>query len=274
MDTKEALELKPLAKRAALEYLEKQGSATAKELAIDRDSRAATASELLERCTSQGLVERNEKERPRIYRLTGPGRERLKFFRSQDAPQVVPARTSNPSSQNPSASNPGSSREDEPEHEAVDVESIKREVDLQFQNLREDLGDFLGAFGLRPLRGEESSDESSGIEKLRGRLESLAEESKKALADEAVLNFYQVHHAFVDPDSALGGEVPTEEDVADLRRQVGKEIVEKIEQLVTLENELDSTRYREALRLRHELNLPGQVPRKEKRVPWFRRAGR
>jgi DNA-binding MarR family transcriptional regulator len=273
MAVKEAMEPKPLVKRAALEYLEKQGQATAKELAIDRDSRAATASELLERCSSQGLVERDEKERPRVYRLTGPGRDRLEFFRSQDAPQVVPSKPSNPSSKNPSANNPRPGGHDEPEHEAVDVESIKLEVRLQFQNLREDMRDFLEVLGFCPSHAEELSDEPSQVEKLRGRLESLAEKSKEALADEALLNFYQVHHAFVDPESALGGEVPTEEEVADLRGQVGKEGVGKIEQLVKLESELDSARYREALRLRHELNLPVEVPRKEK-VPWFKRAGR
>ena len=130
------VEQKPLAKRAALEYLEKQGQATAKELAIDRDSRAATASELLERCTSQGLVERDEKERPRVYRLTGPGRERLEFFRSQDVLQVLPAKTSNPSSKNRSASNPGSTQEDQAEHESVDVGAIKQEVRFQLNIAR------------------------------------------------------------------------------------------------------------------------------------------
>jgi DNA-binding MarR family transcriptional regulator len=270
MAVREAVESKPLAKRAALEYLDEHGEATAKELAIDRDSRAATASELLERCTSQGMVERDEKQRPRVYRLTGPGRERLEFFRSQDAPQVVPSKTSTPSSKNPSASNPGPSGEHQSEDEGVDIESIKREVDLQFQNLREDLGDFLGAFGLRPSRGQASSDVSSQVQKFRGRLESLADESKQALADEAVLNFYQARHAFVDPDSALGGEVPTEEELAGLRGNVEKEIAEQIEHLVELESELDSARYREVLRLRHDLNLPGVVPCKEK-VTWFGR---
>src|SRR5207245_9295256 len=98
---KEVMDPKPLAKRAALEYLEEHGQATAKELAIDRDSRAATASELLERCSSQGLVERDEKERPRVYRRTGRGRERLELFRSQEAQPVLPAKTSNPSTKNP-----------------------------------------------------------------------------------------------------------------------------------------------------------------------------
>jgi DNA-binding MarR family transcriptional regulator len=102
MDVKETTETKPLAKRAALEYLEKQGKATAKELVVDMDSRAATASELLKRCTAQGLVERDETQRLREYRLTGPGRERLELFRSQDVRPVVSSETSNPSTENPS----------------------------------------------------------------------------------------------------------------------------------------------------------------------------
>jgi DNA-binding MarR family transcriptional regulator len=272
MDAKEATETKPLAKRAALEYLEKQGQATAKELAIDRDSRAATASELLERCTAQGLVERDEAQRPREYRLTGPGRERLEFFRSQDAQPVLPAKTSNPSPKNPSASNPGPTREDQSEHESVDVESIKQEVRLQLQNLREDMSDFVEALGFRPSRGAGSSDAPSPREKIRGRLESLAEKSKEALASEAVADLYRVSHALADPDSELMEELPTEEDMAGLERQAGKEAAGKIKRLVELESELDSARYTEALRLRHELNLPGDLVREVKvKLGWWKR---
>ena len=74
-----------LTKFAALQYMEHQGKPiTAKELAVDLDSRASTASELLERMTSQGLVERDQDERPREYTLTDAGRERLKFFQSRE----------------------------------------------------------------------------------------------------------------------------------------------------------------------------------------------
>jgi DNA-binding MarR family transcriptional regulator len=272
MDVKEIVEIKPLAKRVALEYLEKQGQATAKELAIDRDSRAATASELLERMTAQGLVTRDEKERPRVYRLTGEGRKRLEFFRSQDTPQVLPAKSSIPSSANPSANNPDPSPENKPDSEAVQIESIREEVRLQLQNLREDMSDFVEALGFRPSRGAGSSDAPSPREKIRGRLESLAEKSKEALASEAVADLYRVSHALADPDSELMEELPTEEDMAGLERQAGKEAAGKIKRLVELESELDSARYTEALRLRHELNLPGDLVREVKvKLGWWKR---
>src|SRR5260370_16459108 len=80
----ETIKAKPLTKHTALDYLQRQGKAvTAKELAIDLDSRASTASELLERMTAQGLVERDQRQRPREYVLTDAGRKRLDFFRSR-----------------------------------------------------------------------------------------------------------------------------------------------------------------------------------------------
>lgn len=267
---------KPLAKYAALDYLDKHKQATAKELALDLDSRAATALELLERCTSQHLAERDEKERPRVYRLTGQGRERLEFFRSQDVQQILPAKTSNPSSRNPSASNPGSTQEDQAEHESVDVEAIKQEVRFQLEKLREDMRDFVEALGFRPSRGKESPDVPSQVEKLGARLERLAQKSKEALASEAIVKLYRAAHALTDPDSRLIDAVPTEEDVAALNGQVGEEATEKIERLVQLENELESARctacYTEVLLLRRQLNLPDDLVRKEKKR-WFDRTG-
>lgn len=59
-----------LTKTAAMEYMARRGRpVTAKELAIDLDSRASTASELLERMTAQGLCTRVEAQRPREYTL-------------------------------------------------------------------------------------------------------------------------------------------------------------------------------------------------------------
>src|ERR1700687_630670 len=128
MEAKETVEPKTLRKRAALDYLEKHGKATAKALALDLDSSAATASELLERCTAQGLVERDETQRPREYRLTDRAASGWSFLDRRMRRRSFRRRLANPSSENPSASNPGPSREDQPEHESVDVEAIKQEV--------------------------------------------------------------------------------------------------------------------------------------------------
>lgn len=73
-----------LTKTAAMEYMARRGRpVTAKELAIDLDSRASTASELLERMTAQGLCARDEAQRPREYTLSESG---LTAFRDNLSP--------------------------------------------------------------------------------------------------------------------------------------------------------------------------------------------
>ena len=75
----------PLTKANAMAYMARRGEpVTAKELSIDLDSRASTASELLERMTAQGLSTRDPKQRPREYTLTDAGRECLAWFRIQN----------------------------------------------------------------------------------------------------------------------------------------------------------------------------------------------
>jgi DNA-binding MarR family transcriptional regulator len=74
-----------LTKKTALEYMTDRGMPiTAKELAIDLDSRASTASELLERITAQGLAQRDPKQRPREYVLTEAGRSCLQSSRATE----------------------------------------------------------------------------------------------------------------------------------------------------------------------------------------------
>jgi len=73
-----------LTKAVALEYLSSAAMpVTAKALSIDLDSRASTASELLERMTAQGLCARDPKQRPREYALTDAGHRLLSVFRSE-----------------------------------------------------------------------------------------------------------------------------------------------------------------------------------------------
>jgi DNA-binding IclR family transcriptional regulator len=75
-----------LTKQAALEYLARtHRPVTAKILAIDLDSRASTASELLERMTAQGLTERDPNQRPREYTLTDSGWKQAELFASNRA---------------------------------------------------------------------------------------------------------------------------------------------------------------------------------------------
>ena len=83
----------PLTKLSAMGYMaDRDRPVTAKELSIDLDSRASTASELLERMTAQGLSTRDPKQRPREYALTDAGRERLAWFRTEDSAACEPSR--------------------------------------------------------------------------------------------------------------------------------------------------------------------------------------
>jgi len=49
---------------------------------VDLDARASTVTEMLERCAAQGLVERQANQRPREYRTTDIGRQRLELLSS------------------------------------------------------------------------------------------------------------------------------------------------------------------------------------------------
>ena len=83
MPVEAQLEHIPLSKHRLLEFLERQnGPVTAKVVSIDLDTRASTVTEMLERCTAQGLVEREANQRPRDYRITDMGRRLLESFRS------------------------------------------------------------------------------------------------------------------------------------------------------------------------------------------------
>jgi hypothetical protein len=79
------IEQVPLSKHRLLEFLEGQTEAvTAKIASIDLDTRASTATEMLERCAAQGLVERDGNERPRQYTITEAGRRCLESFRPSE----------------------------------------------------------------------------------------------------------------------------------------------------------------------------------------------
>jgi len=73
-------------KARLLNFLAEQSRpVSAKEAAVHLDSRTSSASELLERCTAQGLCTRGENDRPRLYSLAKEGRERLRWFGGQHA---------------------------------------------------------------------------------------------------------------------------------------------------------------------------------------------
>jgi len=265
MPETETMKAKPLTKQTALDYLERSGKpATAKELAIDLDSRASTASELLERMTAQGLVERDEKQRPREYVLTDAGRKRLEFFRSRQG-------ESRPESAADRESNPGSEEErqhDEPE--PVNVGELKEEVTRQFEGLREDMRSLVEFLNLRPATGEGRRER---VERLKQRLESLTEQykhlgvplaTKEHANGEAVRNLYRARYelrslGFFDSRREVTARIEK------LEAEVGKEVAQQVEQLVSLERKIcggwdsNAGMLRGVLELRDALHLPGSV---------------
>lgn len=243
----------PLNKRRLLEYFEAQKApVTAKVASIDLDTRASTATEMLERCTAQGLVEREANQRPREYRITDTGRERVKFFRSSQG---------NPHSQSadpPEESHPDPDDGREQER-TVNVTELRGEVKRQFEGLREDMRDLFEALNLRPAPGEGSRDRA---ERIKHRLESLAEQAKADAHGEAVRNLYCARYelrwlGFLDSKQ----EVKTR--IANLEGEVGKEAAEQMERLVLLEGEIrddsDPEKLREVFELRDAMHLPASV---------------
>ena len=244
----------PLNKRRLLEYLEGQkGPATAKAASIDLDTRASTATEMLERCAGQGLVEREANQRPREYVLTDAGRKRLNFFRSGQG-------KSDPESADPVETNPGSEGERE-QARSVNISELRGEVTRQFDGLREDMRDLFEVLNLRPVPGEGSRDRAGRI---RHRLESLAEQGKADAHSEAVRNLYRAQYelrslGFLDSKQEM------KTRIADLEGAVGKETAEQIERLVSLEVKIGSSwgenaeALRSILELRDALHFPASV---------------
>lgn len=222
MPETETLKAKPLTKQTALDSLERRGKpVTAKELAIDLDSRASTASELLERMTGQGLIERDEKQRPREYVLTDTGRKRLEFFHSRQG-------ESRPESAGDRESNPGS-EDQEREHEPVNVDELKEEIARQFEGLRENMRPLVEFLNLRPSTGEGRRER---IERLKQRLESLAEQEKADAHGEAVRNLYRARYelrslGFFDSRREVTARIEK------LEAEVGKEVAQQVEQLIS-----------------------------------------
>jgi len=247
----ETMKAKPLTKQTALDYLQRRGKAvTAKELAIDMDSRASTASELLERMTAQGLVERDQKQRPREYVLTDAGRKRLEFFRS--------GAESNPDSASDPESNPGSEEERE-EAATVNVSELKQEVARQFEGLREDVRDLFDALRLNPSPGESPREHADRIKR---KLESSAEEAKAKALHETVCNLYRARYELRSL-RWLDSKDEVKARIAELQSSVGKEAAEQIERLVLLEGEIrddsDAEKLQGVPELRDALHLSASV---------------
>src|SRR5260370_25319364 len=124
------VEARPLTKKGALGYLLSQGKpCTAKEVAIDLDSRASTSSELLERCAAQGLVTRNEKLRPREYSLTAEGRKLAESLRSNPGGSGSDTQRHFDHPDPPDETDPPARRRDVPDEKvSLDLQEMKATV--------------------------------------------------------------------------------------------------------------------------------------------------
>jgi DNA-binding MarR family transcriptional regulator len=258
-----------LQKGDALEYLDRQAKpVTAKELAIDLDSRASTASELLERMTAQGLVKRDPNQRPREYALTDAGRKRLEFFRSRAADGNATAKGADQGSLPVAPSNG-----DGPAP-SVTVDSARLE---KLEAMQRDFADRLSSFEdrlssleidfekslaqfLAPkgAKGESSAERASRVENLLRRADALAARQRQP-ADQHVAELYKARHALESlPFFSFGRRGPAEDRVAQVEAKLERSTAQAVERLVELEAGSSSpseSERGEIARLREELRL-------------------
>lgn len=240
-----------LSKRRLLEYVAAQTAPVrAKVVSIDLDTRASTATEMLERCASQGLVEREADQRPREYRITEAGRERLKFWST--------SRGSVHESADPEESD--SVPDDEPGKAGpVSVSEVREEVDRQMAKLREDMA-ISDLFELRNLPQLSGGGLRARAEQFKRKLESIAEESRQRVEMAAIVALYQARSEF----HSLGwfdSKDEVEGRIAILEGAIETKTAEAILRLVRLEREVvsDADDLRAVLELRESLHLPTSV---------------
>jgi DNA-binding MarR family transcriptional regulator len=258
----------PLSKQRLMEFLEGQkGPVTAKAASIDLDTRASTVTEMLERCAAQGLVEREASQRPREYRITDAGRQRSELLRSGQGKSAETPESAE-TVETPGAGSKKTrvqqllervrgvekeeSSDSESEREeagAVNLVDLREEVARQFEGLREDVRDLFEALRVRPGDSAE-------------RIQRALVEQAKAAHSEALRDLYRTRYEL----RALGWFDSKDEvaaRIAELESKLGKEAVEQIERLVSLEGQIrrdsDSETLRAVLELRDELDFPASV---------------
>ncbi len=237
------VEARPLTKKGALGYLLSQGKpCTAKEVAIDLDSRASTSSELLERCAAQGLVTRNEKLRPREYSLTAEGRKLAESLRSNPGGSGSDTQRHLDHPDPPDETDPPARRRDVPDEK----------VSLDLQEMKATMRALAQAILGRPgSRGEEADE--------------------RRVEDETILALYRARSELrsLDRHWGLGKEKEAlREKIAAFEGDLEKQTAEKIARLVRLEDGIywcdgDGHGHAESLpavlELREALHIPASV---------------
>jgi len=251
-------------KKAALEYIVGQGKrVTAKVVSIDLDAPISTTTEMLERLSRQGLLERDHGQRPREYAITEEGRKRLEFFKTRDAEAHPAERNRNG---NPGASASGAAPSDPgPDGAALSqkLDGLQAEVCSRLDALTEDVRDLLDALVAMPSSGALASAEgaSSRVEALLARANRLAERSGESEEepDPKIAELYQARKERASLAPGWLRDLPEKRAVTatieKLEGELGEATSESIERLVELESD-HRPELEEIARLRGELEIP------------------
>jgi len=258
-------------KKTALEYILGQGKrVTAKVVSIDLDAPISTTTELLERMTHQGLVERDRDQRPREYAITEEGRKRLAFLTARDAAETHPGEP-NPDG-NPGASasaaalsNPGPNGAASGEK----LDALREDVCSRLDALREDVRDLLDVLAAKPSSDAPAPTGSpaSRVKELLARADRLLQRDGKSpeKPNPKIPELYQARKKFDSLPFFSGRERGRLRDTIEkLEADLGAETVRSIERLFELESPrwggLDDEEKKEIARLRAALGVESHDP--------------
>jgi len=255
-----------MTKQTALEYILGQGKVvTAKVVSIDLDAPISTTTELLERMTHQGLLERDRDQRPREYALTEEGRKRLEFFKTRDAAETPPGEPSpdgnagaSPSRVAPSNPGPNGAASGEK------LDALREDVCSRLDALREDVRDLLDV-----LAAKSPSDAPAPAPAIRSRVDALLERAERLTQRKSkspekpepkIADLYQARKKLDSlPFFSYGERAALRDTIENLEAELGAETSEFVERLVELESR-HNPEIEEVARLRAALGVESHAP--------------
>jgi len=253
-------------KKTALEYILGQGKrVTAKVVSIDLDAPISTTTELLERMTHQGLLDRDRDQRPREYAITEEGRKRLAFLTARDAAETHPVEP-NPDG-NPGASASGAAPSNPGPNGAASgekLEALREEVCSRLDALSEDVRDLLDALVPKPSSdaAARTGSPASRVKELLERAERLTQRKSKSpeKPNPKIAELYQARKKFDSLPFFSGGErAALRATIENLEAKLGAETSESVERLVDLESR-HNPEIEEVARLRAALGVAFHDP--------------
>jgi DNA-binding MarR family transcriptional regulator len=256
-------------KKTALEYLAGQAKrVTAKVVSIDLDAPISTTTELLERMSFQGLVERDKHDRPKEYLITPAGRERLGFLKSRDAAETHPVEPNPDGNAGASASgaapsNPGPNGAASGEK----LDALREELCVRLDALSEDVRDLLDALVPKTSSGAPAptGSISSRLESLLARADRLTQGkgTSPEKPNPKIAALFQARKQRASLPGGWGRGLAEKRALGDtiekLEAELGSGICERVERLVDLESRY-SPEVEEIARLRTELGIESHDP--------------